>query len=155
MNRSRSLRRSSSPAALAVLGGLLLAAPAARAQSALTTLSPSVRGVVSAGGGESVACAGPVSVTTRQVTPTGVVVAVDARGLTCTGLTTGASYSNTGVANLTRSLAAQDVVRTTFAVYRDVPGGFRSARTALLTLTLTYDLVTGAATGATGAVGDP
>jgi hypothetical protein len=156
MNRSKSLGRSSTTAALGcALGGLLLlAAPSARAQTAVSTITPSVRGTVTAAGAESVSCAGQLNVTARQVTLTDVVVAVDARGLTCTGAKSGASYANTGVANLTRSLVSQDVIQTTFALYPDAAGGFRKARTALLTLTLTYNVTTGAISGGTGSVGN-
>jgi hypothetical protein len=162
MNRSKSPGRSSTAALGCALAVLVLAAPAARAQTAVSAVTPSVRGIVTAAGAESVVCAGQVNVTAKavtptnlSVTPTNVVVGVDARGLTCTGLATGATYANTGVANLTRVLVAQDVIQTTFAVYPNVPGGFRRARTALLTLNLTYDVVTGAISAGAAGVGNP
>jgi hypothetical protein len=161
MNRSKSRSRPSMAAVLGLAVAGLLAAPSARAQTAVSAITPSVRGVVTAANAESVTCSGSVSVTAKAVTPTNaavtptsIVVGVDARGLTCTGVTSGASYANTGVANLTRVLVSQDVIQTTFAVYPDVPGGFRSARTALLTLNLTYNVSTGAISGGTGGVGN-
>jgi hypothetical protein len=47
-----------------------------------------------------------------------------------------------------------DVVETTLAFHKDTPNGFLTAKTAKLTLNLSYDTVTGALTGATAALGD-
>jgi hypothetical protein len=163
------------------MGAILLAAPPAHAQSTVSSFTPTVSGrVISSANtpaktrvvtdplaSENIFCTGPVKITTAAVTdeilPPGVVVSVDARGLSCVGETSGATYVNTGQANLTRSLVATDVIETTFALYQGVPGeshrartkraGFLGARTGLLTLHLTYDTISGALSNATGSVG--
>jgi len=152
-----------------VLGGLLLAAPPAYAQSAVTSATPTASGTVGStppltdrpgvpvdpAASESVACSGPVKLTTAAVSdptmPPGVVVSIDARGLTCIGQVTGTKYVNSGQANLTRLLVANDVIKTTFAFY--APGGFLHARTAQLTLNLSYDTKTGALLSSSVTVG--
>jgi hypothetical protein len=137
-----------------IAGVLLLAAPAARAQTVSSTITPAVRGLVTATGAESVACAGTVTVTTRPVTPVQVVVDVDVSGVSCIGTTTRAAYANSGYARLTRPLVSQDVIQATLAVYQDTPAGRLAARTALLTLNLTYNVTTGAVSGGTGGIGN-
>jgi hypothetical protein len=150
---------------LSFLGGALLtllpAAPA-RAQ-AISTFTVQVSGVVSgagtAAGPEAVSFSGPVQITSTVVTdPTGgppsTVVFVDAQGVTGKGLLTGAAYVNSGQANLTRMFGAADVIKTTFAFFPNTASGFMKARTALLTLVLTYDLTSQALTSAAGVVGN-
>jgi hypothetical protein len=109
-------------------------------------------------GPELINCTGPVKIATAAVTdpvlPPGVVVTVDVRGLSCVGQTTGATYINSGFANLTRLLLASDVVKTTFAVYPSTAGGYMNARTAMVTLNLTYDTTTGALTSASASIGN-
>lgn len=147
------------------LSALVLAVPSARAQSAVSmrvvtvagSLSPSDAAVPGAAA-EALVCSGGVTITTRAVTdtslPPGVVVSVDAAGLACTGQSSRGRYVTTGQANLTRLLAASDVIQTTLAVYRDVPGGIHTTRAALLTLDLSYDTATGALTAAAARLGD-
>lgn len=137
-----------------VMGALLLAAPAARAQTVSTTITPTVRGLVTAANAESVACAGTVNVTATLVNPAEVVVDVNTGGVSCIGVTTKAAYTNTGYARLTRPLVSQDVIQTTLAVYQDTSAGRLAARTALLTLNLTYNVTTGAVSGGTGGIGN-
>jgi hypothetical protein len=145
-----------------VLGALLLAAPA-HAQ-AISTFNVQVSGAVSgsgtAAGPEAVSFSGPVLITATVVTdpaggPPTTVVFVDALGVTGKGLSTGAAYMNSGQANLTRVFGPADVIKTTFAFFRNTAGGFMKARTALLTLSLTYDTTTQALTSAWGAIGNP
>lgn len=142
-----------------LVGSLLLAAPPVYAQSVVSTFTPDVSGAVAptaplAPGAETVMCSGKAKVATTPATAANVVVSIDVTGLECVGATTGARYVNTGYANLTRSLVASEVIETTFAVYRDVPGGVHRSRTALLTLNLTYDTTTGALTSAAGRIGN-
>lgn len=149
--------RKASPIAVvlgSILGGLLLTAPAAHAQSVSTTITPAVRGLVTVTNAESVTCSGTVTVTTRPVTLAQVVVDVDTSGVSCIGATSKAAYANTGYARLTRPLVSQDVVQTTLAVYQNTSAGRLAARTALLTLNLTYNVTTGAVTGGTGGIGN-
>jgi hypothetical protein len=128
-------------------------------QTAGTVGSPSATAVVSNTATlETVACSGPVKVVSNAVTdpalPPGVVVSIDASGLSCVGQTTKTIYLNTGYANLTRPLVANDVIKTSFAFYPNGPGGFAKARTALLTLKLGYNTTSGALTSATALVGN-
>jgi hypothetical protein len=155
LEQKMNTRKASSIAAILgpVAAALLLAAPAARAQTA-TTITPAVRGLVTATGAESVACAGTVTVTTRAVTVGQVVVDINVSGVSCIGTTSRAAYANTGYARLTRPLVPQDVIQTTLAVYRDTAAGRLAARTALLTLNLTYNVTTGAVSGGTGGIGN-
>jgi hypothetical protein len=98
-----------------------------------------------------------VKLTTAAVSdptmPPGVVVSIDATGLSCIGQITGIRYVNTGQANLTRPLVANDVIKTTFAFHQNVPDGFLHARTAQLTLNLSYDTTTGALLSSSATVG--
>ena len=138
-----------------LLGALVLAAPPARAQAISSTIAPAVRGLVTRGGAEDVVCAGAATVTTRPVTPAEVTVSIQLGAVSCSGVTSGTAYATTGFARLTRPLVANDVIKTTFAVYPDLPGGKLQARTALLTLSLAYDVVSGAVVGGTGGIGNP
>ncbi|MFL5417503.1 MAG: hypothetical protein ACJ78Y_15985 [Myxococcales bacterium] len=138
------------PAAAGLI--LLLAPPATRAQSAVSTVARSLSGVIVSPGAETLLCSGEATVTTTAVADPaqpGMLVAVDARGLACVGTVSKATYVNTGEATLTRLLVPGDVIRTTIAVYPDVPGGFLQARTGVLVLNLAFDTVTGALAGAT------
>jgi hypothetical protein len=151
-----------------LLGCLLLAAGPAFAQTATslftTTISGTLGTVLAPGplptptGPELINCTGPVKIATAAVSdptlPPGVVVTVDVRDLSCVGQTTGATYINSGFANLTRPLLATDLVQTTFAVYPETAGGYMDARTAMVTLNLIYDTITGALTTASAAIGN-
>src|SRR5262249_61461990 len=104
-----------------LFGGLVFAAPPARAQ-AVSSFSIQVAGTASAvktGLPETVAFAGPLVVIARVVTdpalgPT-VALFIDGRGVTGTGKQTKTTYAHTLVANLTRPVGAADVVPTTLA----------------------------------------
>jgi hypothetical protein len=147
-----------------LLGCLLLAAGPAFAQTATSILTTTISGTVGtlappiSNGPEAISCSGPVKIATAAVSdptlPPGVVVTVDVRGLSCVGQTSGATYVNSGFANLTRPLLATDLVQTTFAVYPDTAGGYMDARTAMVTLNLTYDTITGALTTALASIGN-
>jgi hypothetical protein len=107
---------------------------------------------------EKVDCSGAVKVITtavmRRTLPPGVVVSIDTRELSCVGQTTKAAYVNTGQANLTRLLVPNDLIETTFAFHPNVPGGYLDARTALLTLNLSFDTTTGALKSAVASIGN-
>ena len=150
------------PIALSLLlGGLLFAAAPAYAQAVSTSsFTIPVSGTASAvktGLAETVAFSGSVIVIATVVNdPTlGPTVAlwVDGRGVTGTGNKTKTAYANTCVANLTRPFGPTDTIQTTFAFYQDVPGGYMSAKTGLLTLNLTYNTTTQALTNVTASVG--
>ena len=152
------------PLARALAGVLILAAAPAYAQSANSSRATGVTGSFSGPeasvdpAAENVNCNGDVQLTTRAVNdanrPPGVVVTIDATGLACAGQATRGRYVTDTQETLTRLLVATDVIQTTLAFHRDTPNGFLTARTALLTLNLTYDTTTGALTGATGTLGN-
>jgi hypothetical protein len=149
-----------------LLGALFLASGPASAQTATSSFSVSSSGtigtppgaLVTAGGPENINCKGTVKLVTTAVTdpslPPGVVVGVDARGLSCVGATSNTAYLNTGFANLTRLLVASDVVKMTFALYPNTAGGFMKARTGMVTANLTYNTTTGALTSASVTIGN-
>ena len=165
-------RRSLSTVVLSLVGGavagLLLAATPAHAQAtASSTYSVPVAGTlgtpatagaktVAPGGPETVTCTGPLKLSAVAVKdpimPPSVVFSFDARALSCVGQTSKIAYINSGQANLTRPLVANDVVETTFAYYQDVAGGYLKARTAVATLNVSYDTTTGAITSASGTI---
>jgi len=91
---------------------------------------------------------------TDPTLPPQVVLTVDVRGLSCVGQTTKTVYLNSGFANLTRPLVASDVIKTTFAVYPNTAGGYMNARTAMVTLNLSFDTTTGALTNASASIGN-
>jgi hypothetical protein len=143
-----------------IVGALLLAAPAASAQTTVSTFTLQVSGTASSvktGLPETVKFAGPVLITATVVTdptlPPGVVVSIDGRGVIGTGAKTGATYKNEAEANLTRPFGPTDAIETTFAFFQDVPGSYINSKTGVLTLNLTYDTTTMALTNVTGAVG--
>jgi len=126
---------------------LLLAVPAARAQEADSTFKAHVSGTL-VGAPETVSCSGPVklSVTVQHDTagPTNAIVTVDTQDLKCRGLRTKTPYINSGHAILTRHLLPTDVTETSIAVYPDTSDGHLNARSALLSLKLSYDVANGA-----------
>lgn len=165
------MMRKTSPTAVSLLaqalaaGALALAAPSADAQSARSSRASVVTGTVSAGAAvgvdpaaENVQCSGDLTIDTRAVADTtlrpGVVVSIDAAALVCVGEGTGGRYVTDGQPILTRLLAPSDVITTTLAFHGDGSSALLTSRTALLTLSLTYDTATGALTGATASLGD-
>ncbi|MFL5311032.1 MAG: hypothetical protein ACJ79H_11325 [Myxococcales bacterium] len=145
-----------------IVGALLFAAPAAWAQTTVSTFTIQVSGTapaVKTGLPETVAFSGPVVITSTVVTdptlPPGAVVQIDGRGVIGTGNKTGTTYKNELEANLTRPFAATDTVNTTFAFFKDAVGSYLASKTGLLTLNLTYDTTTMALTNVTGTIGSP
>ena len=181
LEMERTMKRSRGvvlPVAAGVLGALLLAVPAAKAQTTVSTFTIQVSGTASAaktGLPETVKFSGPVVITTTVVTdpaastpdattsalPPSVVVSVDGRGVTGVGQKSGTTYKNECEANLTRLFGATDTVELTFAFFAapaasapaDAVGLYLTSKTGVLTLNLTYDTSTTALTGVTAAVG--
>jgi hypothetical protein len=140
-----------------LLGCLLFCAPA-HAQAA-NTFTVQASGTVTTPA-EAVAFSGPIQISSTIVTdaaggPPTSVVNIDARQLSALGATTGTVFLNSGQANLTRPLVASDVIQTTLSFFPGGPGGFLKPKTAVLNLTLTYDLLTGALTAATASIATP
>jgi hypothetical protein len=157
---------------------LLVASPAAIAQTTVSTFTIPVSGTASSvktGLPETVKFSGSVVITTTVVTdpststptattsvlPPSVVVSVDGRGVSGVGQKTGTVYNNECEASLTRPFGATDSIQLTFAFFpapsSTAPAGsvgdYLSSKTGLLTLALTYDTTTMALTNVTGSVG--
>jgi hypothetical protein len=126
---------------------LLLAAPAARAQEADSTFTTHVSGTL-VGAPENVKCSGPVKLSVMvqydPAAPTNAIVTVDTQDLKCMGVRTKTPYVNSGHAILTRHLLATDVTETSIAVYPDTADGHLNARSATLSLKLSYSVANGA-----------
>lgn len=71
------------------------------------------------------------------------------------GLLTGKSYVAEGEDVLLRLLVTSDLIEIAFPFYPDTPDGTSSARSALASITLNFDLLTGALTGGTAAFSTP
>jgi uncharacterized protein YhjY with autotransporter beta-barrel domain len=127
---------------------LLLAAPAARAQEADSTFTTRVSGRI-VGAPEDIKCSGPVKLSIMvQRDPdraqANAIVTVDTTDLKCMGVRTKTSYVNSGHSILTRLLSSTDVTETSIAVYPDTSDGHMNARSALLSLNLSYNVANGA-----------
>lgn len=126
---------------------LFLAAPAARAQDADSTFKTHVSGTL-VGAPENVRCSGPVKLSVMVQSNPGAqanaIVTVDTQDLKCTGVRTKTSYVNSGHSILTRLLSSTDVTETSIAVYPDTSDGHLNARSALLSLKLSYNVANGA-----------
>ena len=126
---------------------LLLAVPAARAQEAESTFKTRVSGRL-VGAPEDIKCSGPVKLSVMVQRDPGAeanaIVTVDTQDLKCRGVRTKTSYVNSGHSILTRLLSSTDVTETSIAVYPDTSDGHLNARSALLSLKLSYDVATGA-----------
>jgi len=182
LEMERTMKRSRGvvlPVAAGMLGALLLAVPAALAQTTVSTFTIQVSGTASSaktGLGETVAFSGPLVVTATVVTdpaastptagtsalPPSVVVQIDGRGVIGKGQKTGTTYNNECEANLTRLFAATDAIETTFAFFAapsaagasaGLVGSYLTSKTGVLTLNLTYDTTTAALTNVTASVG--
>ena len=145
------------------LGSLFIAVRPAHAQTAtVSTFTVQVSGSATAaqtGLNETVNFSGPVVVTATVVTdpilPPGAVVSIDGRGVKGIGATTGTVYLNECEANLSRLLAATDVINTTFAFFENKAGSYLFSKTGLLQLNLTYNTTTLALTNVIASVGAP
>lgn len=76
-------------------------------------------------------------------------------GVSGVGLTSGATYVAVGEVRKLRVLAASDHLEVVFPFYRTTPNGRLSARSAMASMTLNFDLVTGSLTGATATFSSP
>jgi hypothetical protein len=126
---------------------LLLAVPAARAQEAESTFKTRVSGKL-VGAPEDIKCSGPVKLSVMVQNDPGkqanAIVTVDTQDLKCRGVRTKTAYVNSGHSILTRLLSSTDVTETSIAVYPDTSDGHLNARSALLSLKLSYNVANGA-----------
>jgi len=139
---------------LSLLAALLFAVPAARADStAFSSFTVPVSGTL-LGGNEKISCKGPVRLSAMaQKDPitqhANVVITVDTTGLACQGLSSKMSYLNTGHSILTRILTPNDRLEASIAVYPKHERGHLEARSAVVTMQLSYNLASSALVGAT------
>jgi hypothetical protein len=105
---------------------------------------------------ESVAFSGPLVINTYVVTDPDLgpstVVQVDGKGITGSGTTSKTAYLNGCEAILTRPFAAKDHIELTFTFFDEASDSYLRAKTALVTLDLTFDTTTKQLTGATSVV---
>jgi hypothetical protein len=80
------------------------------------------------------------------------ITLVDVSGV---GLTSGAKYVAVGEDRILRLLSLSDRLEIMFPFYRATTDGPLSARSAMASMTLTFNLVTGALTGATATFSSP
>ncbi len=126
------------------------------AASAPTTVVVPISGTVH-GSPESVYLAGQAVITSTTATdstsglPLGVTLSIDLTNVSGQGLSTGTTYVSEAQSVTVRQLVASDLVEIAFPFFPSGPGGFLSARSALATFTLTYNVTTGQLTGGTAA----
>lgn len=147
-------RPSSTPVVLSLLAGILAGVPSSGIAATPTTLIIPVAGTV-VDGPEDVYVAGVARITSTLLAQRipgrpRVLLSIDLLAVSGQGLSTGKTYVSTGEANLTRLLVPSDLVEVTFALVPSGSGGILSARTALASFTLNFDLTSGALTTASG-----
>ena len=124
-----------------------------------TTVTVPISGTVS-GQPESVSLSGNLLIVSTFVTDSTLAVPkerlslelVDVSGI---GLTSGAKYVATGEDRLLRQLALSDHIEIMFPFYPATAGGARSARSAMASVTLEFNLLSGALTRATATFSSP
>lgn len=133
--------------------------PAEPVDAVTTTRTAQASGSVDSaktGLAENVAFSGPVVIYTSVVSDpdlgTSTIVQVDGKGMKGSGATTATAYLNGCEAILTRPFAEKDHIELTFTFFDDTSGSYLRAKTALVTLDLTFDPTTKQLTGATSTV---
>jgi len=155
----RSRRTKSALVVLSCLAVALLAGSGDAPAAALaTSLTIPIAGTVD-GSPESVSLSGSLSIVTTLVidpllTSPKERIAIKLVDVSGTGLTSGAQYVAVGENRLLRPLALSDQLDLMFPFYR-APDGQLSARSAMASITLKFDLVTGSLTGATATFSSP
>ncbi|PYQ86269.1 MAG: hypothetical protein DMG02_24605 [Acidobacteria bacterium] len=141
--------------AIVMLTGSGDAPAAALATSVTVPISGNVDGLP-----ESVSLSGSLSIASTFVTDPLlatpkvrlVIKLVDVSGV---GLTSGAKYVAVGEDRILRLLSLSDRLEIMFPFYRATTDGRLSARSAMATITLKFDLLTGSLTGATATFSSP
>jgi hypothetical protein len=159
MKTRRRLSGPAVPSLLVAVAGAVVLAGAAVAALVPTSKTVPIAGTVF-GLPESVYFSGSAQISTRPVegripgASPHVVVSIDLGGVSGVGLSTKATYLASGQANLTRWLVASDLVQVTFP-FSGASGRDSAVRTALATFNLSFDVATGALTGATASISAP
>jgi hypothetical protein len=131
----------------------------APAAAIATTVTVPISGTVD-GLPESVSLSGKLSivstfVTDPLLTTPRVRLAITLVNVSGVGLTSGAKYIAVGEDRILRPLSLSDRVEIMFPFYKATTDGPRSARSAMASITLQFNLVTGALTGATATFSSP
>jgi hypothetical protein len=154
------MRSKRAAAILSVLAVVLLAgrADVPAAPVAGTTMLP-IAGTVD-GLPESVSLAGSIRIVNTMIIDPILPTPLERLSLTLVkvggvGLTSGAKYVATGENTIVRPLAATDQLEMTFPFYRSTPDGRMSARAAMATISLTFNLTTGAVSAAKATFSTP
>lgn len=144
------------PAATAVITPADPAEPVDTVATTKTVQTSGAADSAKTGLAENVSFAGPLVVNTYVVTDPDLgpstIVQVDGKGIKGTGDRAATTYLNGCEAILTRPFAAKDHIEVTFAFFDDASDSYLRAKTALLTLDLTYDTTTKQLTSATSVV---
>lgn len=143
-----------------IVGSPLWGDTPALAQSLTSSLTIPIAGTVN-GLTESVSLSGSAEIVSTLVldpllgTLPRELISIKLINVSGLGLSTGTSYVATGEDVLLRLLATSDLIEITFPFYPDTPDGASSARSALASITLNFDLLTGALTGGTAGFSTP
>jgi len=125
-----------------------------------TSLTVPISGVVD-GRPESVSLSGNLLIVSTLVADSTTInspkerLAFKVVNVSGVGLTSGAKYVATGEDWLVRRLALSDQLDLLFPFYTATPDGKRSARSAMASITLKFDLTTGTLTSATATFSSP
>jgi hypothetical protein len=140
---------------------LLTGSTHSTAASVTSTVTVPISGVISGGPAENVSLSGSVQIVSTLVldpllgSPPRERLSIKLVNVSGVGLSTGARYVATGEDAVLRLLKVSDLVEIAFPFYRDTPNGRSSARSALAGITLQFNLLTGALTGATASFSTP
>jgi hypothetical protein len=147
------------PSTTAVITPSDPADPAQPVDTVTTTKTVQTSGTVDSaktGMAENVAFTGPLVINTYVVNDPDLgpstVVQVDGKGLAGSGTTSKTAYRNGCEAILTRPFAARDHIELSFTFFDEASDSYLRAKTALVTLDLTFDTTTKQLTSATGVV---
>ena len=122
-----------------------------------SSFTDTVSGQITGHKNEKVNCKGPVRIAVmvqRDATmpQQSSIVTVDTTELSCVGASSKVAYTNTGHQILTREFSAKDKLESPIAFFPSTSGGHLQARSAQVTLNLSYDTRSAALVGATGSI---
>jgi len=156
----RTRRTKSALVVLSILAAILLAGSGDVPAAALaTSVTIPIAGTVD-GTPESVSLSGSLSIVSTVVIDPLLAspkerIAIKLVDVSGVGLTSGTKYVAVGEDRLVRLLTLSDQVDIMFPFYPATPDGRLSARSAMASITLKFDLLTGALTGATATFSSP
>ena len=144
---------------VAFIGGVVWWGTPVFGASTETTLTVPILGNVT-GPTETVYLAGLVRITSNATTTSTVgakpvVLLIDFTKVSGLGLSTGATYVSNAQAAVIRPLAVRDEVEVAFPFFPSRTGGFLSARSAVATFSLSYNVTAGQLTAGTAVLATP